>query len=465
MKLSKGIIQVIFANILSLIISIGNGFVLPKYLSIETYANLKTFLMYTSYIGVLHFGYIDGVYIMYGGKKIEEINKVEFARQKSVLALFQLTITLPILFLSIYAGDLNLLFAAISILPINMVSFYKLVYQATGDFKEYRYITNLSSVLIFALNLAFIFVLKVESSLGYIGIQVIIVFIVLIYYEKKNKITGVNLRLSIKEIWCRTKDNIHTGIIIMLGNFMGIWITSIDRWFVKFFCNVAAFAYYSFAVTMLKLISVVATAFTVTLYNYFCKYTEVNAICQLRKIVLIIGAAIIAGIFPIVFVVQSGLENYISAVPVIRMLFAAQFILIVINAIYLNLYKALNLQRKYLIQMIIITIVTFLLNMIIGFLEDYNIASFAVATFLTSIIWLIICQIDLPKYRMSNNEWIYILLTMSGYFFCSYFKVWIGMTVYVCWISLQTALIFPKELKLSFIKGMELINKKCSGRM
>ena len=84
MKLSKGIIQVILANIINLIISIGNGFLLPKFLSVESYAALKTFLLYTSYIGILHLGYIDGVYIKYGGKAIKAICLEQFTYEKRV---------------------------------------------------------------------------------------------------------------------------------------------------------------------------------------------------------------------------------------------------------------------------------------------------------------------------------------------------------------------------------------------
>ena len=40
-KLKKGIMYVFIANIINLVISLITGFVLPKLLSIETYANIK----------------------------------------------------------------------------------------------------------------------------------------------------------------------------------------------------------------------------------------------------------------------------------------------------------------------------------------------------------------------------------------------------------------------------------------
>lgn len=446
MKLSKGIIQVIIANLINLIISIGNGFLLPKFLSVESYAALKTFLLYTSYIGILHLGYVDGIYIKYGGKTIDAIDTEEFTKEKRVLLLFQLGITLPIVLIASFIGDSSLLFAAISILPINMVFFFKFVYQATGEFREYRHITNLSSILIFALNLFSLFIIKTDISLWYIVIQAAISFIVWIYYESRNKSTGIRNKISLKEMWTHLYENIHLGIIIMLGNFMGIWITSIDRWFVKIFYSVAEFAYYSFAVTMLRLINVVITAFSVTLYNFFCKNPEDEEITILRKIVLAAGAAIIVIIFPVEFVVQTYLEKYIYAVPVIKILFISQFILIEVNAVYLNLYKALNLQKKYLVQMIIITITALLLNGVIGYLWN-DIIAYAVATLLTAFIWLVLCQIDLPKYKMAYTEWLYILLTIVVYLLSGYFSIWIGMFIYAGWVIIETLLFFWKDVK------------------
>ena len=457
MELGKGIIQVILANIINLIISIGNGFLLPKYLPVESYANIKTFILYTSYVGVLPLGYIDGIYIKYGGRIKGEIEAEEFVREKKVLTIFQLVVSLPIVLMAFFLGDLNVLFVAISILPINMVSFFRLVYQATGEFKEYRYITNLSSALIFALNLFFLFVIKTDISMWYIGIQVIVSFFVWIYYENKNRIASVSNKISLKEMRAILNENIHLGIIIMLGSFMGVWITSIDRWFVKFLYSVADFAYYSFAVTMLRLVNVVVTAFSVTLYNFFCRKPKYEEIIRLRKIVLVVGASVIVIVFPLDFFIQIYLKKYIYAVPIIRMLFMAQFILIEVNAVYLNLYKALNLQRKYLTRMVMIAIVAFLSNVVIGYFWSDNIMAYAVATLFTALVWLILCQVDLSQYKMSYREWLYILLIMTAYFVCSYSNIWIGMVIYICLTLLGTFLVFMKDIKLLFEIVLEKI--------
>lgn len=447
MKLSKGIAEVIVANIINLFISIGNGFLLPKYLSIESYATLKMFLLYTSYIGVLHLGYVDGIYMKYGGMTMSAIDAEKFANEKRILAFFQFGITVSLVLISCFINDLNLLLAAICILPMNMVFFFKFIYQAIGEFREYRRITNLSSVCIFALNLFFLFVVKTDLSIWYIGIQIVISFVVWVYYEIKNRTGGICNKISKKEIWICLSENIHLGFIIMLGNFMGLWITSIDRWFVKIFYSVTEFAYYSFAVTMLRLINVVVTAFSITLYNFFCRKPSDEEIVTLRKIVLVIGAAIIAIIFPLEFIIRTYLEEYICALPVIKVLFMVQFVLIEVNAVYLNLYKACNLQRKYLRQMIIITVTAFCLNGLLGYLWN-DIIAYAVATLLTAFLWLFLCQRDLAEYRMSNKEWSFLLIVAVVYLLSIFLNVWTGMFVFIGWVIACSLLFFFKDIKM-----------------
>lgn len=66
--LKNGMVAIFLANLLNMGFSMMTNFFLPKYLTIDAYAQLKTFLMYVSYVGVLHLGYSDGMFLRYGEK-------------------------------------------------------------------------------------------------------------------------------------------------------------------------------------------------------------------------------------------------------------------------------------------------------------------------------------------------------------------------------------------------------------
>lgn len=74
----KGIIKNAFyatsANSLSMLASVLLSFVLPKFVSIVDYGYWQFFILYSGYVGFLHLGFCDGLYLRYGGKKNDSIN-------------------------------------------------------------------------------------------------------------------------------------------------------------------------------------------------------------------------------------------------------------------------------------------------------------------------------------------------------------------------------------------------------
>lgn len=61
-NLATGIVLIFIANVINLLFSIGTNLILPKFLSVESYAAIKTYQLYITYVGVLHFGFNDGMY-------------------------------------------------------------------------------------------------------------------------------------------------------------------------------------------------------------------------------------------------------------------------------------------------------------------------------------------------------------------------------------------------------------------
>ena len=129
-KLKKGILVVFIANIINVVFSLATNFLLPKYLSIESYADIKTFQLYISYVGLLHFGYVDGMYLKYGGKELGKTLNSSFYTNLSTLRIFQIVLTAVITGGAILTRDWITLFFAISIFPQNVANYFKFLYQA-----------------------------------------------------------------------------------------------------------------------------------------------------------------------------------------------------------------------------------------------------------------------------------------------------------------------------------------------
>ena len=70
-KIFRNIIFVAVSNIITLLAGVLVGFVIPKILTITDYGYYKIFTMYFAYTGLFHFGFCDGIFLYFAGKKYD----------------------------------------------------------------------------------------------------------------------------------------------------------------------------------------------------------------------------------------------------------------------------------------------------------------------------------------------------------------------------------------------------------
>ena len=95
--MKKGLLHILSTNIVSLILSLITSFVLPKFLSIESYAQIKEYALYIGYAGFFSLGYNDGMYLKYGGKDLFQINDKDLANNFYNFTILELIISALIL--------------------------------------------------------------------------------------------------------------------------------------------------------------------------------------------------------------------------------------------------------------------------------------------------------------------------------------------------------------------------------
>ena len=182
-SLKKGLMYVLIANFINLGFNLITNFVLPKELSVESYATIKTFQLYVSYAGLFHFGFVDGMYLKYGGKNVKEIRGEDLKTNLSTLRFFEIFVTLICTIVALFLRREVLAFFALSILPLNLANYFKQLYQATGEFSLYGKIMNANTILIFFANMMWIYLIKTDNAQCFLLSNVIVYFIVWIALE------------------------------------------------------------------------------------------------------------------------------------------------------------------------------------------------------------------------------------------------------------------------------------------
>ena len=412
MTLKKGILYVFIANFINLVVSFFTGFILPKYLSINTYSSIKLFQLYITYIGILHLGFSDGMYLRIGGEKINELDKKFLFKEFSTFVIFQSIIQIVLIIISIFLKNIIIFFCSLVIIPIQISNYIRNLYQASGQFKEYSRFTNINTILIFIINVSLLFLIKTDNSIFYLIGYVISYYIYLffIFINLFNKI-GINkLCFSLKVF----KDNIKSGFFLMIGNFCNVIFTGIDRLFVQNLLGVVEFAYYSFAVSIEGLLNTFINPVTTVMYNYFCNNSSSTNVKKIKNIVLIFGGILISSAFLIKILVELFLGKYIASLSVLYILFAAQYFSFIIKCVHLNLFKAKKLQNIYFGLMVIIIILSIILNLIFFNIEN-SIVYIAYATLVVNFIWFLVGELYFKDYWLNYKEYFYVAIILISF--------------------------------------------------
>ena len=80
-KFIKNVGAMFIANGVSFLISALITFIVPKVLDVESYAYIQLYIFYTSYVSYLHYGWVDGIRLRYGGAYYEDLDKPLFGSQ------------------------------------------------------------------------------------------------------------------------------------------------------------------------------------------------------------------------------------------------------------------------------------------------------------------------------------------------------------------------------------------------
>lgn len=451
--------MILFSNLFSLIAKITQNFILPKYLPINIYADIKTYQLFISISGFLAFGYIDGMLLRYGGKKIEKVNLLEFEKNLSTFKIFQL---LVIILLSIIAYIINnkiMIYALITIFFLNIIDYYKCFFQATGEFALYSKILIYSSVLFFILNIFLVFVIKDNDSNLFLKLYTCAQFLVLVFSEllvkyrikekKKYFVFSVSDLLS----------DIKLGFSLMVGLFCFNFMAALDLWFVKFTLTNKIFAYYSFIAGTLGLLSYVISPVSITLYNYFCNCNIFLKNKLIKKNLNVFSVFIVSGAFCIKFIFEVYLVKYYDAYKILFLLFGSNIFLTIIRCFHNNLYKSEKKQGLFLKRIMITLLLGIILN--IGFMIFFKTEiGYAIGTLISFIFWYNFSEEDFKKYRNTNDD-IYLYTSLVAFIFCGWnFKSYYGLLVYLIFEIFITFILMRESFVYLYNKVKILKNRR-----
>ena len=402
----------LFSNFIKLLSSLLIGFVVPSILGVEDYGYYKIYALYLSYVGLFHFGFIDGIYLIYSGSKYSEINRKLFRMFSRHLLILETIITVVFLFLSIviFDGIKQQIFVLLSLnlLSINFNSYFQFISQATNRFKEYSsrmLIQSLTNLIIVGI----MFTFRYSDYYMYIILLTVSNYLLTFWYLfTYREITfGISDEFDSTTLMSVYKE----GIPLLIANLVSVLIMTVDRQFVEIFFDIRIFALYSFAYSLLSLVSIFVNSLKVFLYPTLKLFKQEDVLkfysSSLHKLSYILIVSFLV-YYPFSLIVEHYLYDYFGSIDIFQFYLPAFMFSSIILILVQNYYKYLNINGTYLIIGLFVIIFKILLNYI-GLKTFNDIKAVSIFNSIGNMLWFIILSYVLS--RRIKHDWQFITIS------------------------------------------------------
>lgn len=444
------------ANFLNFLMGFVTGFIIPKFLGIDDYAYLKVFTFYVTYVGVAHLGFLDGIYVKYGAYDYDDLPRKKFRGYVRFLIVFQVIEALALVLLAFLLirneNRLNIvLFTIFNMIILNTTNLWMFIHQITKRFKLFS-INTILTKLLYVIGCVLLILNGVHGYNGYVILQTIINIIILFIYIYYNKELVFGKAESTKETFKEAKELIGIGFFVMIGNFMSVIILGIDRIFVDRLFTIKDFAIYSFAYTLISLFYILLNSLTMVIYPYLRRAKEdtyKSVYETIRISITMLMSVTLCGYFVIKFIVSSFLPQYTESFAILIFLVPTVIYSAQINILIANYYKIMQKTKEYTINNIMALFLSIITNIIAYFIYK-DIASIAIATLVSFVLWLIYSDLYFKKIIKVRVGRAYILdlSILAIFFFSAYFFKWYnGLVIYIVLLILLLTINNRKDVK------------------
>lgn len=273
-KERKGILKnfsySVLANAINMFVSIILVLIVPKVLGVKEYSYWQLYAFYASYLGFFHFGWADGIYLRFGGKRYEELDKEYFNSQFWLLTILETIISCIIIIFALkYSLDVNkkTVFIMLGVccflwLPRTLLQY---LLQTTNRISDYAK-NYMMEKLVYAVLVVLMLFCGVERFEMLLCCDLIAKAwtLVLLIRECKDIVLRPIRHCSsgIKEAWI----NINVGIKLLFANIASLLITGIVRFAIENHWSIETFGRVSLTMTVSNMIMIFISAVSIVMY-------------------------------------------------------------------------------------------------------------------------------------------------------------------------------------------------------
>lgn len=313
----KNFSYALISNITSFVMSVLIILVLPKVIGIAEYGYFQFYSLLATYVLVLHFGLVDGIYLRYGGESYKKLDYNRFTNQLYILVIISIVeMIIFIVILNLINIEINkyyiFIYLIISIIFVLPKTYFSVILQATNRMKEYSMLIVIEKViyvilifLLIALGIKDYKILLISDLIG----KICAMFLGIIYCKE---IVFTKFCFN-KDVFIESIYNVKAGIFLVLSNLCNILITGIIQFFIENRWNIETFGKVSLTFNISRMLMVVINSVSVVLFPLI-KHIDFKELSKLynkiRSVLMVILMALLLLYYPMKVILNMWLPQY-----------------------------------------------------------------------------------------------------------------------------------------------------------
>lgn len=401
-SLKKNIIISVSVQAVSLSVSFILSFLVPKFIDQYNYAYWQVYVLYSNYVGILHFGLLDGIVLRYSKYNYEDLNKPLIRSQFQILLISVTFFSMIIALLSIsFLDEINqkiFLFISISVITKNWFTYNSYLLQITNRINKYAILILCQRICYGVVTLLLLtFGIKSFEWFCFADILGDIFGIVISFNFNRGLYFGhpIRMQYAIKE-W---KNNVFSGIFLMFANWSALLLTGSAKMIIQWHWDPLVFGQVSFTFSLTSLFLVFISAISVVLFPSLKRMDSKELPNTYVKIRNIISPLLLIGIicyFPVCMFVRWFLPNYITSLKYLSFLLPMVIYSSKVSLLTNNYLKSYRQENKMFMINLISTAISVILFIISAYILN-SIESMLISVVVGIMINSIISEVNVGK--------------------------------------------------------------------
>ena len=366
----------IAAQSVSLFTSFSLGFIVPKFISELDYSYWQVFVLYLSYVGILHFGLLDGLVLRYSQYDYEELDKPRMRSQFQFITCFISVIAFVCcVYAYIFMQSVSrsiLVLVALGMITKNVFTYTSYTFQITNRIGKYALLVIIQRA-VYALAVILMLLIGITQYYWYCIADLLGDITGFIVGMRFNKDLYIGKSLAFKETLKEAKSNIFAGVNLMIANFASAFIIGGAKMVIQWRWDSLVFGKVAFSFSVTNLFLTFVTAISVVLFPSL-KRTDKSKLpglyLNMRNIASPLLFVVLLAYFPMSAILEVWLPKYKESLMYLGVLLPTIIFSSKVSLLTNNYLKAYRKEKVMLIINVITVVFSFTLFLISAYLLD-----------------------------------------------------------------------------------------------